>query len=222
MSTILIRNFQIADETDIEMITYCTGFKGEGLEGRDYFNDPRLFYLIFMAYYARYEPQHFFVAEDTSSGKVVGYICGTLDTERKEKNFKRRMLWRIALRALLFTSWRYPKTLLTAVKMARILNEAPALANTEVSLLDQYPAHLHINILPEYQRSGIGSQLIEHFKGHLQCFGIPGVHLGTSSRNHKAIPFYKKHGFEIIQEIPITTHPIFDELTILTFAKTFQ
>lgn len=222
MTEIIIRKFIPADEKAIENITYHTGFKGEGLEGRDYFNDRRLFYLIFIAYYARYEPEHFFVAEDTESGQVFGFICGTLDTEKQVQRFKRLMLWRLIVRAVFFTSWRYPKTMLTALKLAFMLIDEPAIANPEVNLQEQYPAHLHINILPEYQRTGTGSRLISTFENHLKNQGVCGVHLGTTSRNTKAVPFYKKHGYHIIEDVFVESHPVFENIHYLTFAKSLK
>lgn len=219
MEQFTIRSFQTADETAIENITYRTGFKGEDLDEHDYFNDRRLFYLIFIAYYARYEPEHFFVAMDKSNNDVIGFICGTTDTKRQEKQFRRKMVWRIFLRALFFTSWRYPKTMKTALNLTSILFENPSISNTETELLELYPAHLHINVLPEYQHVGIGTRLINHFEDHLLKNNIGGVHLGTSSRNYKALPFYQKHGYQIIREIPIKSHPRFDNLSTITFAK---
>ena len=65
--SIAIRPYQQADEAAVENITYQTGFKGQGLEGRDYFNDKRLFFMIFIAYYAHYEPEHFFVAVEDAN-----------------------------------------------------------------------------------------------------------------------------------------------------------
>jgi hypothetical protein len=41
----------------------------------------------------------------------------------------------------------------------------------------------------------------------------------TSSRNTKALPFYKKHGYQIIQEIPADNHSVFKEILFLTFVK---
>lgn len=219
MSEIIIRKFIPTDEKAIENITYRTGFKGAGLEGRDYFNDRHLFYLIFIAYYARFEPEHFFVAEETESQQVVGFICGTFDTEKKASRFNRLMLWRIFLRAIFFTSWRYPKTMLTSLKLAFMLIHEPAIADLEVDLQEQYPAHLHINLLPEYQRTGTGSRLITTFENHLRSHGVQGLHLGTSSRNTKAVPFYEKHGYQIIEDVFVESHPVFENIHFLTFAK---
>jgi len=217
--SIAIRPYRPADEAAVENIVYRTGFKGEGLEGRDYFNDKRLFFLIFIAYYARFEPENFFVALDESARSVVGFICGTTNTNRQEKQLAFTMFWRILLRAVLVTSWQSPKTIKTLLGLARVLSDMRAQPQNPIDINGDYPAHLHINVLPEYQHMGIGTQLIQNYEDHLRCLGIKGVHLETSSRNHKAIPFYLKHGYEIIKEAPTKSHPVFDELSFLTFGK---
>ena len=214
-----IRPYQPADEDAVENITYRTGFKGQGLDGRDYFNDKRLFFMIFIAYYAHYEPEHFFVAVDEASQEVVGFICGTTNTSRQEKRFAINMYWRIALRALLYTSWRNPKTFKTLLGLGKVLPDMREEPETPIDIPAEYPAHLHINVLPDYHHMGIGTQMISHFEDHLKCLGIKGVHLGTTSRNHKAVPFYKKQGYAIVKEASTSIHPVFKEISFLTFAK---
>ena len=217
--SITIRPYQQADEAAVENITYRTGFKGEGLEERDYFNVKRLFFMIFIAYYARYEPDHFFVAEDDVKREVVGYICGTTYTIRQEKRFALTMIWRIFLRAIFVTSWQSPKTIKTLFGLGRVLPEMRKQPENPIDINGDYPAHLHINVLPEYHHTGIGSQLIQHFEDHLRCLGIKGIHLETSNSNHKAVPFYHKHGYTIVKEVHINSHPVFDEISFYTFAK---
>ena len=46
MADIIIRNYRWKDEAAIEDITYKTGFKGEDLTGRDFFDDRRLFFML--------------------------------------------------------------------------------------------------------------------------------------------------------------------------------
>ncbi len=60
---------------------------------------------------------------------------------------------------------------------------------------DEYPAHLHIDVLPEYQRMGVGHQLVDTLCAHLKEKGISGVMLTTGKDNEKGRGFYKKYGF---------------------------
>lgn len=215
MTEVIIRPYHICDSQAVEDITYRTGFKGEDLFGRNYFDDKRLLYLIFIYYYPKFEPEHCFVVEDVRTRQVVGFICGTPDTIHQEKLFIRHIHWRILIRAFTFTVWRYPKTFTTLMKMSRI---RPGITESEYSwVISNYPAHLHINLIPEYQRMGIGSRLIHHFANHLKGLGVEGVHLQTSSYNQKAVPFYHKLGFDLVNRAAIN-HFLFSDLELLTFA----
>jgi ribosomal protein S18 acetylase RimI-like enzyme len=86
-------------------------------------------------------------------------------------------------------------------------------------IVAEYPAHLHINLKPGYQGLGIGSRLIHTFEGHMQELGVTGIYLTTSNQNFKAVPFYKKLGFAILYQSEIISHPHFDDLRFLIFAK---
>jgi ribosomal protein S18 acetylase RimI-like enzyme len=217
-TTFSIRNVQKNDKPAIQEITYRTGYLGEDLTGRGIFDDPRLLYLIFIHYYPRYEPEHCFVAVDIDSDAVVGFICGTPDTRSQQARFMKRVPPRIALRALLFTSWRHPKTFRTFLGYAAMGRGLMDDENDD-ALYAEYPAHLHINLLPGHQRRGIGSSLMHRFERHMASQNVTGIHLQTTSRNHKAVPFYEKMGFRIIRETRLERHPMADELTLLTFAK---
>ena len=219
MSEVIIRNYWPKDELAVQEITYRTGFKGEDLTGRAYFDDKRLFFFFFIYYYTQFEPEHFFVAEDTGTGKVVGFIGGTTDTAAQQKNFQRTMVWRIGLRAYLFTSWRYPRTFKTLMGMRKMRSDFEQEDEAVAAFRSEYPAHLHIDLLPEYQSRGIGTRLIAHFEAHLIGLSVPGVHLRTTSRNLKAVPFYKKMGYTVINETQVTAHHLFDDLKTYTFAK---
>jgi GNAT superfamily N-acetyltransferase len=215
---ITIRPYQPADEAEIIDITYKTGFKGEDLAGRGHCEDARLWYLIFIAYYAHYEPDHFFVAVETSKDSVIGFICGTPDTLTQEVQFRRRMVPRIVLHLFGYTIWRYPRSFKNVLVMIREFSGGTEQAADD-PIITQYPAHLHINLLPGHQGLGIGTRLMEHFEAHMRGLGASGLHLGTTNKNHKAVPFYYKMGFSIVHESEIVHHPEFDDLRYLMFTK---
>ena len=220
MTDIIIRPYRPQDQTALEEITYRTGFQGEDLTGKGFFDDKRLFFLIFIYYYPRYEPQHCFVAVDTRTrtDAVVGFICGTPDTARQRARFLKKVVPRIALRTLLYTVWRYPRTFKALLGMLRLWREVEDGEST-AAIQAAYPAHLHIDLLAEYQSMGVGTRLMRHFEAHMQGLNVAGIHLQTSNRNRKAVPFYHKMGFELIKETPVQSHPVFDHLSLLTFAK---
>lgn len=65
-----------------------------------------------------------------------------------------------------------------------------------------YPAHLHIDLLPEAQGGGNGSRLIHTLLGALRSRGVHGVHLGVGKANAGAVGFYRHLGFEVLAEDP--------------------
>ena len=50
-------------------------------------------------------------------------------------------------------------------------------------LLQEFPAHLHIDLLPHVQGHGLGGALIGILLDELRSRGVPGIHLGVSSTN---------------------------------------
>src|SRR5690606_2707699 len=47
--------------------------------------------------------------------------------------------------------------------------------------LTTHPAHLHIDLLPQLQRRGLGSRLLDTLRAALADRGVPGVHLGYAA-----------------------------------------
>lgn len=114
---------------------------------------------------------------------VAGYVVGTSDTRAFQEWFSAE--WWPERRA-----GRAPRTegdrwlLPPADDPARMLGE----------WVDDYPAHLHIDLLPEVQGQGVGSRLIEAVFAVLRERGIPGVHVVASLDNVGAQAFYPRVG----------------------------
>jgi ribosomal protein S18 acetylase RimI-like enzyme len=66
--------------------------------------------------------------------------------------------------------------------------------------LTEYPAHLHIDILPEGQGKGMGRKLIEIFVDALRRQKVKALHLQVGKSNENAVHFYQRVGFHIIKE----------------------
>ena len=64
----------------------------------------------------------------------------------------------------------------------------------------EYPAHLHIDLLPEYQRMGIGHKLVDTLCEHLKSKNICGVMLTAGADNKVGRSFYEKYGFTLLEE----------------------
>lgn len=211
----MVRPLEPADTHAIVEICYRTGYMSGDLSGSGRFNDKWLFGLLFALYYVRYETETCCVSMDGRTGAVLGYILGAADSAIQERRFFRLMVWRIAARAFLYSSWRYPESFKTLLHFYRVQRTMPPLHD----LYKDYPAHLHINMAPGYQRRGMGSALIERFEESMRSRGVSGVHLVTSERNTRALPFYEKHGYSVIRELSPGLWPDAPEVKGLVYAK---
>lgn len=77
-----------------------------------------------------------------------------------------------------------------------------ALASTALhrEFKDTYPAHLHIDLLPDYQGKGIGTRLMHTLLTHLRAKQCKGVMLTVWNQNDGGIRFYNRYGFDRIGE----------------------
>jgi len=136
-------------------------------------------------YYIDHEPQNCFVIADEQDC-AVGYIICAQDYHTYYKRFMQQYA---------------PRTKGFSLPM-----RVECLASAKLSRLfvKQYPAHLHIDILPSHQRMGLGSQLMNTLCAHLRAQGVPGVMLGVGSGNKKGRNFYNKYGFHTLLRIPFS------------------
>jgi len=171
-----IRPYQPKDKENVRHVCIQTGPKAALQEG-----PTREFILTaFCDYYAECEPHNSFVIADDND-EAVGYIfCG-----EDFKAYRRRYLKEHVPRLKGFSRLK-----------GRVAAALPRW------LVKDYPAHLHIDILPGYQRMGLGSQLMDALTALLRAKGIPGVMLGVGSDNEKGLNFYKKYGFKALLRIP--------------------
>jgi len=75
------------------------------------------------------------------------------------------------------------------------------------ALTAAHPAHLHINLAPQFRNRGIGGRLIEAFAADAAQAGAKGVHVitGAASRN---VGFYKRNGFDALATGKIRDHDV--------------
>lgn len=65
---------------------------------------------------------------------------------------------------------------------------------------EQYPAHLHIDLLPEIHGKGIGTQMMQVALAHLAAKNCKGLTLTVWKHNRDAFRFYERLGFTKIDE----------------------
>jgi len=157
------------------------------------FGDPQILGHVFAAPYALFEPSLAFVAEDEAG--VGGYIVGALDS----KAFAERLEadWWPALRD------RYPAPPSEVApdqwtrdqRMAGFIHVPLGVPD---GFAEDYPSHLHINLLPRLQSQGLGRQLMDTLVRALREQGSVGVHFFVWPTNQRAVGFYQHLGFTMI------------------------
>jgi ribosomal protein S18 acetylase RimI-like enzyme len=179
-----IRPAQPADLDVLRLICLQTGDAGEDATGL--YEDPLLLGDIFAAPYAVLEPDLAFVTEDEQG--VSGFVLGALDTPAFEERLEHE--WWPALRQ------KYPDPPEGDwTREERWMAHIHHPSRTPAELTDQYPSHLHINLLPRTQGQGAGRKLMDTLLDALRAQGSRGVHLGVWSKNTRAIGFYRHIGF---------------------------
>jgi ribosomal protein S18 acetylase RimI-like enzyme len=67
--------------------------------------------------------------------------------------------------------------------------------------LAEYPAHLHIDLLPAFQGQGHGRQLMETFYAAAAAAGATGVYVAVMTSNLLAQGFYHRLGFTHLEDL---------------------
>jgi GNAT superfamily N-acetyltransferase len=183
-----IRKYQPGEERVLYDICLLTG--DSGVDASDLYQDPLLLGEVYVGPYLRFAPAHALVGVDAAG--VAGYVLGVPDTVAFEAQCERS--WWPALRA------RYPLSSHPAEspdgRIVRLIHKPPV-ASPDV--VERYPAHLHIDLLPRLQGQGDGRRLLTALLDGLAAAGAPGVHLGVGTANPRAIGFYRRMGFTEVQ-----------------------
>ena len=170
-----IRPMRPVDLKEVEYV--CRMTAGPGCQ-----RDPVLGYRIarmFSTYYVRECYDTCFVLVDDSD-KVVGYILCEPDYKRYNKIFRKVDVPEIKKldKASGRSAWLFP---IPYTFFGR-----------------KYPAHLHIDILDEYQNQGFGGKLMDALFTELKSRNVKGVMLQADIHNEGAVRFYKRLGFKML------------------------
>jgi ribosomal protein S18 acetylase RimI-like enzyme len=187
----VIRPYQPSDRPRIYDI--CIRTAHQGGDARGVYADPDLVPEVAAGPYIHLEPELAFVLNgDDGDDGAVGYIIGTRNTAMFVRRFRAEWLPLVADR--------YPADGADPgtpdVGMRRLLHAPERML---VPGLEGYPAHLHINLLPAYQRRGHGRALVDTFVAALRRSGIEALHLGMAPANRGAAAFYKRLGMHVIE-----------------------
>ncbi|MGZ0712976.1 N-acetyltransferase family protein (plasmid) [Coraliomargarita sp. W4R53] len=179
-----IRPFRTGDEPALADICLKTADAGSDATG--IFEDDDLWAEVFVLPYVAQHPDLAFVVE-TDDGRVAGYLVGAPDTRQFEDWFAQ--------------SWwpprseRWPRPEAERTRQDGTVIYAYGRRAGAEPYGDAFPAHLHIDLLPELQGQGWGRKLIETLCAALRERGVSGLHLVAAADNAGAVAFYERLGF---------------------------
>ena len=183
-----LRPLQDRDLDSLYAISLATGHVGG--DASAFYADSRMMGHVYSAPYAKLCPDTCFVAEDATG--VAGFVVGTVDTRAFEAQLEHD--WWPDLRAIYPDPSGTPPATWTADQRRSYMIHHPR--RTPDDIAEAFPAHLHMNLLPRLQGRGVGPALLELWFARARQFGVTGVHVGTNAKNHGAVRFWQKCGFE--------------------------
>ena len=197
-SGVYIREARPADSPVLNRICLLTGDAGQSAAHLHTFGE--LIGLVYAEPYVHLPTGFGFVlvdpAKDDDANAVVGYALSTYDTRAFEH--AARTDWFPRVRA----PYAIPPDGATDAdkKFINILHNPPSAPQPAV---DFSPAHMHIDILPEYQRQGWGRRLIARVVAYLRDErGLERMWLGLDPRNDAAKKFYEALGYKELPGAP--------------------
>ncbi len=179
----IIRPYRPTDRADCYEVCVRTGAAGG--DARGLYSSDALIPDVFCGPYLDLDADSAFVVD--VGGRVAGYVIAAPDTREFVRRHRAEVLPAFAAR---FPFVEHPQTSQDA-----IVNLGNTPERMLVPELDDYPAHLHIDLLPELQGLGMGRRLIDTLRASLAARGIRGVHLVMDAQNVGARAFYDRLGF---------------------------
>lgn len=183
-----VRAYQPPDRDGVRHVCFATGLMGDPVDWQ--WSDEESFADAFSGYYTDREPESALVVEH--GGRVVGYLLGCVDS-RQAWNAGAVLGRHIVGRRLALRRgtagfvWRA----VGDVAVDAVRRRLPS-----AGVFDQrWPAHLHVDLLPEARGRGVGSALVHRWLASLRERGVAGCHLETMAENTTAVAFFEARGF---------------------------
>ncbi len=199
----VIREAHLSDAPYLNEICLKTGFSGTSAENMFY--DVNMIGHYYASNYLYFERDCCFVVEeaDTNSEKPKtieqrvpqGYILGCTNSDSFNEWMENE--WLPPLRKRYALPYEGKTDFENRIiKLFHNVHE-----RSKKDWAKDFPAHLHIDILPSLQGKGCGKALMHVFLNRLKEKKVSGVHLGVGSSNEKAIAFYTAMGFFVLEHI---------------------
>lgn len=183
-----IRSFEARDLESLFAISLATGLAGS--DASRIYDDPRLMGQIYSAPYALLDPDLALVVEDGQG--VAGFAVGTVDTCSWERKLDEE--WWPTLRRQYADPTATPEASRTPDQRRAFMIHHPTRTPPVVS--QQYPAHLHLNLLARLQGRGVGSTLFEAWRAVAAERGAKALHVAVNRANAGAIRFWARQAFK--------------------------
>ena len=184
-----IRPAALSDLPGTYRVCLLTGDSGR--DGSALYDDPDLLGHVYVGPYVVGVPGTELVLVDSLG--VAGYLLSADDSRAFERWADAE--WWPGLRD------RYPRRDDDSLdaEVIGLIHEPPR-APDEV--LDEFPAHLHIDLVERARGQGMGRTLVEHLLADLRSRGIHGVHLDVAADNPNGQGFYHHLGFHEVHSRP--------------------
>jgi GNAT superfamily N-acetyltransferase len=182
-----LRPAQATDLDALCAVSLATGFAGS--DATHIYEDGMLMGHIYSAPYACLEPHLALVLEDDVG--VGGFAVGAIDTESWEARLERE--WWPALRMLYPDPGGAPSDWTADQKRWAMIHHPE---RTPTNISREYPAHLHLNLLPRLQHQGLGAMLLHAWLELARNRRAPAIHVGVNCANVRALQFWARHAFQ--------------------------
>jgi ribosomal protein S18 acetylase RimI-like enzyme len=181
----VIRSYRPADLADVYEV--CRRTAAAGGDATGLYSDDDLAPDVFAGPYLEFDPGLAFVVD--SAAHVAGYVLATADTRAFVDWYTDRWMPRLQ---------RFRHVVPPVTEEDGIVDLGYRPERMLIPEVDEYPAHLHIDLLPELQGQGFGSELMRTLLRALGERGIRGLHLVMDPGNVGARAFYDRLGFRVL------------------------
>ncbi|MGV8912151.1 MAG: GNAT family N-acetyltransferase [Rhodoglobus sp.] len=162
----------------------CVQTADAGGDGSALYGNHDLLGHIYVGPYLVGQPDLAFVIADEHG--VAGYVLGAADTRLFEE-WQESEWWPVLRDQYLPTQG--------ATRDDELIAQLHSPVRAPEAVIERYPAHLHVDLLPRAQGAGLGRAILETLFDALRARGVQGIHLDVGEDNHNAISFYRHIGF---------------------------